>query len=188
MGGESEARKSRVVILDRDGVINRESPEFIKTADEWHPLPNSLAAIAMLTAGGYRVYVATNQSGVARGLITPANLERIHDRLRRESAAAGGRIDGIYSCPHGPDDGCSCRKPQPGLLLEIAAELGRSLEGVPVIGDSARDLQAARAVGARPILVRTGNGAATEAAMRPGDRTEVHDDLWAVAKMLTAKD
>ena len=147
-----------LVILDRDGVINQDSDEFIKSAEEFVPIPGSLEAIARLNQAGYRVVVATNQSGVARGLLDLATLGSIHDKLRQQLAALGGRVDGIFFCPHGPTDGCDCRKPLPGLLRQIAEEFSTDLAGVPVIGDSLRDLQSAIAVGAKPILVRTGKG------------------------------
>lgn len=178
------AHGRRLVILDRDGVINRESKDFIRSPAEWVPLPGSLEAIAALGAGGFDVVVASNQSGVARGLFTPATLADIHRRMTSAIEAAGGRLAGIYFCPHGPDDGCDCRKPKPGLLRQVEAAFGTSLAGVPAIGDSARDLQAAQAVGARAILVRTGNGRETEAALDPGAGIEVYDDLAAAAAEL----
>ena len=174
-----------LVILDRDGVINRDSSEFVKTADEWIPLPGSIAAIADLSRTGYTVTVASNQSGLARGLIDRKALYAMHRKLRRLVSAAGGHIDRIVVCPHGPDDGCSCRKPKPGLLHRLGRHYRTSLDGVPVIGDSLRDLEAATASGARPILVRTGNGRKTEAAIEHDlAGTEVFDDLAAVAAAL----
>jgi D-glycero-D-manno-heptose 1,7-bisphosphate phosphatase len=151
----------KLIILDRDGVINHDSPSYIKSPDEWKPIPGSLEAIALLNQAGYRVLVATNQSGVGRGLFDMATLNAIHDKMHRALALAGGRIDGIFYCPHAQDAGCSCRKPKPGLLEEIARRFGVSLDGVPAIGDSLRDLQAAVAVGAQPILVLTGKGKQT---------------------------
>lgn len=149
---------NRLVILDRDGVINQDSDNFIKSVEEFVPIPGSLEAIARLNRAGYRVVVATNQSGLARGLLDRATLDAIHASLRQRLAAVGGQLDGIFFCPHGPDDGCDCRKPRPGLMHQIAAAFATELTGVPVIGDSVRDLQSALAVGARPILVRTGKG------------------------------
>ena len=172
----------QLVILDRDGVINADSDAFIKSPREWHALPGSLEAIRDLGAAGFDVVVATNQSGVGRGLFDAETLAAIHRRMRDAVQTAGGRLAGIYFCPHHPDDGCDCRKPAPGLLHQIARDFARSLEQVPVIGDSARDLEAAIAVGARPILVRTGKGRQTEASL-PGD-TEVFDDLAAAAHTL----
>jgi D-glycero-D-manno-heptose 1,7-bisphosphate phosphatase len=164
----------RLLILDRDGVINADSSEFIKTPDEFVPLPGSLGAIAALNAAGYTIVIATNQSGLARGLFDDDDLDAIHAKLDVLLADQGGAIDAVFLCPHGPDDGCSCRKPLPGMLLQIAEHYGVSLDGVIAVGDSARDLEAARAAGATPVLVRTGNGADTEAA---GVDVAVHDDL-----------
>jgi D-glycero-D-manno-heptose 1,7-bisphosphate phosphatase len=173
----------RLVVLDRDGTINRDSDAFIKSPEEWVALPGSAEAIARLDRAGYTVAVASNQSGVARGLFDEECLARIHAKMRETVAAAGGRIDRIVYCPHHPDAGCDCRKPAPGLLHRLAGHYGVTLTGVPVIGDSRRDLEAARAAGARPILVRTGNGARTEAAGEAGD-AEVYDDLSAAADAL----
>ncbi|MDQ1302232.1 MAG: D-glycero-D-manno-heptose 1,7-bisphosphate phosphatase [Pseudomonadota bacterium] len=175
---------ARLVVLDRDGVINRESAEFIKSADEWLPLPGSLEAIAALSRAGFAVVVATNQSGVGRGLISSLALEEIHSRMVQGVEQAGGKLAGIFYCPHRPEDDCSCRKPRPGLLQQIEARFGCSLKGQPVIGDSARDLQAAVAVSARAILVRTGNGLATERKLDSGSKVEVFDDLAAAANSL----
>ena len=174
-----------LVILDRDGVINRDSREFVKSVDEWIPLPGSISAIADLCRAGYTVTVASNQSGLARGLLDRNALRAMHRKLRRLVSAKGGRIDRIVVCPHGPDDGCDCRKPKPGLLRRIARYYGAELTRVPVIGDSLRDLQAARAAGARAILVRTGSGLETEASLDGKlAATEVYDDLAAAATAL----
>lgn len=174
----------KLVILDRDGVINHDSAAYIKSPEEWKPIAGSLEAIALLSQAGYRVLVATNQSGVGRGLFEMATLNAIHDKMHRALGLAGGRIDGIFYCPHANDAGCNCRKPKPGLLEEIAHRFGVSLEGVPFIGDSLRDLQAAAAVGAQPILVLTGKGKKTR---KDGDLptgTVVHDDLAAAVRSL----
>lgn len=174
----------KLVILDRDGVINHDSPAYIKSPEEWKPIPGSLEAIALLSQAGYRVLVATNQSGVGRGLFEMATLNAIHDKMHRALGLAGGRIDGIFYCPHAQDAGCNCRKPKPGLLEEIARRFGVDLDGVPFIGDSLRDLQAAVAVGAQPILVLTGKGKKTR---KDGDLpagTVVHDDLAAAVRSL----
>src|SRR3989344_2378610 len=148
----------KLVILDRDGVINHDSDAYIKSPDEWRPIAGSLEAIARLTREGYRVIVATNQSGVARGVFDMDTLGKIHAKMLDAVRAKGGEIDGIFFCPHGPDDGCHCRKPEPGLYEEIADRLKIGLNGVCAVGDSERDVVAARAVAARPVLVRTGKG------------------------------
>lgn len=181
----SALANNRLVILDRDGVINRDSDEFVKSADEWLPLDGSIEAIAALSRAGYVVAVASNQSGLARGLFDTSALAAIHEKLHDLVAAAGGRVDHIAICPHGPDDDCDCRKPRPGLLQQIGARFGTSLAGTPVVGDSLRDLQAAVCVDARPILVRTGNGARTESALPPDlSSIEVYDNLSAAVTAL----
>jgi D-glycero-D-manno-heptose 1,7-bisphosphate phosphatase len=173
------------VILDRDGVINRESAEFVKSPAEWRPLPGSIAAIAALSQAGFIVAVASNQSGLARGLFDRNALRAMHRKLRRLVAAAGGRIDRIEVCPHGPDDSCNCRKPKPGLLYRLGRHFNADLTTTPAIGDSLRDLEAAVEAGARPILVRTGNGRRTEAALQGAlADIEVFDDLAAAAAAL----
>jgi D-glycero-D-manno-heptose 1,7-bisphosphate phosphatase len=151
----------KLVILDRDGVINQDSDHYIKSPSEWIPINGSLNAIARLSHAGFRVFVATNQSGIARGLFDIETLHCIHQKMLREVQHQGGNIDAILFCPHGPEERCDCRKPKPGLYLEVARRSGHSLKGIPVIGDSLRDLQAAKAVGARPILVRSGKGERT---------------------------
>ena len=174
----------KLVILDRDGVINHDSAAYIKSPEEWKPIPGSLEAIAQLNQAGYRVLVATNQSGIGRGLFEMAALNAIHDKMHRALGLAGGRIDGIFYCPHAQDAGCNCRKPKPGLLEEIAHRFGVDLNGVPFIGDSLRDLQAAVAVGAQPVLVLTGKGkkARNDGGLPAG--TVVHDDLAAAVRSL----
>src|SRR5215212_4239612 len=152
----------KLVILDRDGVINEDSATFIKSPDEWRPLPGSLEAIARLNHAGYHVVVATNQSGVGRGLFEVSTLNAIHDKMHRALAPIGGRIDAIFFCPHAQEANCSCRKPKAGLLEEISHRFNVDLKGVPCIGDALRDLQAAATVGAAPILVLTGKGAKTQ--------------------------
>ena len=174
-----------LVILDRDGVINRDSRDFVKSTDEWVPLPGSIRAIADLDRGGFTVAVASNQSGLARGLFDRKALDAMHRKLRRLVAAEGGRVDRIVVCPHGPGDGCDCRKPKDGLLRRLGRHYGIRLDGVPVIGDSLRDLEAAVASGARPILVRSGNGLKAEASLGGAlANTEVFDDLAAAAAAL----
>ncbi len=174
----------KLIILDRDGVINRDSDNFIKSVDEFEPLPGSLEAIARLNQAGYRVAVATNQSGIARGYYDLPTLNAMHDKLRRLLSQHGGRIDMIAFCPHGPDDGCTCRKPQPGMYLEIASRMEVPLDNVPVIGDSLRDLQAAQAVKAKPILVRTGKGERTIVKGEGLEGIPVYDDLAAAVNAL----
>ena len=178
----------KLIILDRDGVINQDSDAYIKSPEEWRPIPGSLEAIARLNHAGYRVVIATNQSGIARGLFGMEQLNAIHQRLHGELARLGGQLDGIYFCPHGPEDGCACRKPLPGLLREIGVRHGADLAGVPAVGDSLRDLEAARAVGARPILVRTGKGRATEPQVPRGWGVSCFDDLAAAVESLVAGD
>jgi D-glycero-D-manno-heptose 1,7-bisphosphate phosphatase len=174
----------RLVILDRDGVINHDSEHYIRSSADWHPIEGSLAAIARLNQAGYRVVVATNQSGIARGLFTLEDMLHVHEKMNQELVLVGGQIDAVFFCPHGPEEGCPCRKPRPGLLLDIADRLGVSLEGVPVVGDALRDLQAARAVGARPILVRTGKGRETERGGEGLEGVEIFDDLDAFSQHL----
>jgi D-glycero-D-manno-heptose 1,7-bisphosphate phosphatase len=176
----------KLVILDRDGVINYDSAQFIKSPQEWKPLPGSLEAIARLNQWGYRVIVATNQSGVGRGLFDMSTLNAIHDRMVKAVSQAGGRIDAIFFCPHAADSTCACRKPKPGLLLEIAARYNADLRGVPVIGDSLRDLQAAAAAQAQPVLVLTGKGEKTREDPNLPERTLVFPDLAAVAEHIAA--
>jgi len=174
----------KLIILDRDGTINHDSDKYIKSPEEWKPLKGSLEAIARLTQAGYRVVVATNQSGIARGLFDTAALNAIHDTMQRAVQQAGGRIDAIFFCPHAGESDCECRKPKPGMLLEIGKRLNTPLAGVPMVGDALRDLQAAEAAGARPVLVLTGKGRGTRDAggLPPG--TEIFPDLAAFAAQL----
>jgi D-glycero-D-manno-heptose 1,7-bisphosphate phosphatase len=153
--------KQRYILLDRDGVINHDSDTFIKSPDEWIPIEGSLEAIALLNAHGYQVIVVTNQSGVARGLFDETILEKIHAKMRQLVSEKGGNITAIYFCPHGANSDCECRKPKAGLLKAFAADFHADLTMIAVIGDSLRDLQAAEAVGAKPILVKTGKGRQT---------------------------
>lgn len=175
----------KYIILDRDGVINQDSDKFIKSPDEWIPINGSLEAIARLSRAGYRIFVATNQSGVARGLFDIETLNAIHQKMLQEIQHLGGTIDAVLFCPHGPDDGCDCRKPEPGLYLEIAQRTSKSLKDVPVIGDSLRDLLAAESVGARPILVKTGKGRRTlKQHADELSHLSVYDDLASAVDML----
>ena len=174
----------KLVILDRDGTINQDSDQYIKSPAEWKPIPGSLEAIARLTQGGWRIVVATNQSGIARGLFDMATLNAIHAEMHRAVNQAGGRIDAIFFCPHAADASCECRKPKPGLLREIAARMGVELAGVPMIGDSLRDVAAAAAAGAQPWLVLTGNGRKTRDAGGLPQGTRIAADLAAIAAQL----
>jgi D-glycero-D-manno-heptose 1,7-bisphosphate phosphatase len=179
-------RSSKLVILDRDGVINRDSEQFIKSPDEWRALPGSLEAIARLNHAGFRVVIATNQSGIGRGLFDMATLNAIHDKMHRALAQVGGRVDAVFYCPHSEESKCDCRKPRIAMLQEIGVRLGVDLGDVPAIGDSLRDLQAADAVGAQPILVLTGKG---ERTLRDGDfpkSTIIFPDLAFAASALLA--
>jgi D-glycero-D-manno-heptose 1,7-bisphosphate phosphatase len=176
------------VILDRDGVINEDSDVYIKSPEEWIPIPGSLEAIARLNHAGYRVVVATNQSGVARGYFDLETLAAIHAKMEYMVQQAGGHLDGVFFCPHGPDDGCDCRKPQPGLLLQIAQQFKLDLPDSVVIGDSLRDLQAAMAVHAKPILVRTGKGEQTITQLDTAQAFPIFDNLARVVDhLLTEK-
>ncbi len=167
----------KLIILDRDGVINEDSEHFIKSPEEWIPIAGSLEAIARLNAAGYKVAVASNQSGIARGLFTRKTLDAMHQKMHTLLSGHGGHIDAVFYCPHGPDDGCDCRKPRPGLLEQAATQFNTSLEAVTVVGDSLRDIEAARAVGARVLLVRTGKGRHTEALAGLPGTVPVYDDL-----------
>jgi len=174
----------KLVILDRDGVINHDSAAYIKNPDEWKPIPGSLEAVARLNQAGYRVVIATNQSGIGRGLFEMATLNAIHDKMHRALAHVGGRIDAVFFCPHIPDAGCACRKPRPGLLEEIARRLNVNLRNVPVVGDALRDLQAAAATGATPILVLTGSGAKTRKEGGLPEGTVIFADLAEAVKFI----
>ena len=177
----------KLVILDRDGVINHDSDQFIKSPDEWTPLPGSLGAIALLNQNGYRVAVATNQSGIARGLFDMHALNAMHAKMHKALAAVGGRVDAVFFCPHLPEDACDCRKPKPGLFIRIAERFGLPMADAPMIGDSHRDLEAGAAAGCPTILVRTGKGEATLARGNLPAGTLVFDDLAAAAQHLVAQ-
>lgn len=172
-----------LIILDRDGVINHDSDDFIKSPAEWQPIEGSLEAIARLNYAGYRVIIITNQSGISRGLLDVETLNHIHSKMRRMLAQVGGKIEAILFCPHGPKDECLCRKPQDGSFSELAHRLRITLEGVPAVGDSLRDILAAQAAGATPILVRTGKGNKMLAKGIP-EGVAVYDDLAAVVDAL----
>jgi D-glycero-D-manno-heptose 1,7-bisphosphate phosphatase len=174
----------KLVILDRDGTINEDSDAYIKSVAEWRPIPGSLEAIARLSQAGYRLVVATNQSGIARGLFDTTTLVSIHDTLQRAAAQAGGRIDAFFFCPHAADSSCQCRKPKPGMLIEIARRFNVSLADTYMVGDSHRDVEAAAAAGAKPVLVLTGKGERTQQDGKLPPGTEVYPDLAAFARKL----
>jgi len=169
----------KLIILDRDGVINYDSDQFIKTPEEWKPIPGSLEAIARLCQADYRVVVATNQSGIGRGLFDMHTLNAIHDKMHKAVALAGGRIDAIFYCPHTVEMDCHCRKPKPGMLEDIAGRYNVNLQGVPAVGDSLRDLESAAKIGAQPILVLTGKGTKTQATGGLPEGTLIYPDLAA---------
>ena len=174
----------KLIILDRDGVINFDSDQFIKNTAEWLPIPGSLEAIARLNQADYRVVVATNQSGIGRGLFDMPTLNAIHNKMHKACALVGARIDAVFFCPHTADSHCHCRKPDVGMLEEIAARYNVDLADVPVVGDSLRDLLPAAALGARPFLVLTGKGTKTQAAGGLPEGTLVFPDLAAVVAEL----
>ena len=174
----------KLIILDRDGVINYDSDQFIKSPEEWKPIPGSLEAIARLNQAGYRVAVATNQSGIGRGLFDMPTLNAIHDKMHKSLAQVGGRVDAIFFCPHTNESNCECRKPKSGMIEEIAIRFGVSLKGVPAVGDSLRDLEAAGRLGAQPYLVLTGKGTKTQAKGGLPEGTMIHPDLASVVSSL----
>jgi D-glycero-D-manno-heptose 1,7-bisphosphate phosphatase len=174
----------KLVILDRDGTINHDSEQFIKSPNEWRPIDGSLEAIARLAQANYRIVVATNQSGIARGLFDTATLVAIHDTLQRAVMQAGGRIDAFFFCPHSADSACACRKPQPGMLLEVARRFNISLKDTYMVGDALRDVEAAAAAGAKPVLVLTGRGRRTQDEGRLPAGTVVFENLAAFAEHL----
>ncbi len=180
----------KLVILDRDGTINADSEAFIKSPQEWEPLPGALEAIARMNHAGWHVVIASNQSGLGRGLFDVGSLNAMHAKMHKLLSAHGGRIDAIFYCPHAADEGCHCRKPSPGLFEQIAERFGIELKGVPVVGDSLRDLQAGVAAGCEPHLVLTGKAAEFQGkplppAFPPG--TRAHADLAAFAEWLVTK-
>ncbi|MDQ5898009.1 MAG: D-glycero-D-manno-heptose 1,7-bisphosphate phosphatase [Pseudomonadota bacterium] len=183
----------KLVVLDRDGTINEDRDDYVKSADEWVPLPGALAAIARLHQAGWHVVVATNQSGLGRGLFDAATLTAMHTKMNALLSPLGGRVDAVFFCPHAPEDDCACRKPRPGLFEDIGRRFGIDMAGVPAVGDTLRDLQAASAVGCTPHLVRTGKAARLDEAglqalhdQVPG--LTVHADLAAFADALLASE
>ncbi len=181
----------KLVILDRDGTIKADSADFVKSPSEWKPLPGALEAIARINHAGWHVVVATNQSGLGRGLFDVASLNAMHAKMHTMLAAVGGRVDAIFYCPHGPDEGCHCRKPEPGLFEQIAERYGLDLADMPAVGDSLRDMVAAASAGCEPHLVLTGKAQALGGKPLPESYppgTIVHEDLAAFAEYLVAQD
>lgn len=176
----------KLVILDRDGVINVDSDQFIKTPDEWKPIPGSLDAIARLNHAGYRVVVASNQSGIGRGLFDMAALNAINEKMYKALGQVGGRIDALFYCPHPAEANCTCRKPKPGMFEDIGRRFNTSLAGVPSIGDSLRDIEAAAEAGGEPMLVLTGKGAKTKAAGGFPASVRVYQDLAEAVRAIIA--
>ena len=181
----------KLFILDRDGTINQDSLDYVKSAEEWMPLPGALEAIARLNHAGWHAVIASNQSGLGRGLFDVSTLNAMHTKMHALLAAVGGRVDAVFYCPHTPDDGCHCRKPEPGLFEQIGERYGMDLRDVPMVGDSARDVLAAVAAGCEPHLVLTGKGAAYKGRDLPDTfpaETRVHADLAAFADFLIARE
>ncbi|MBU2711694.1 D-glycero-beta-D-manno-heptose 1,7-bisphosphate 7-phosphatase [Zooshikella harenae] len=178
---------SKLIILDRDGVINQDSDSYIKTVEEWQPIPGSIEAIAKLSQAGYLIAVATNQSGIARGLFSEQTLQAMHEKLLSMVNDAKGKIECIVYCPHGPNDTCDCRKPQTGLIKKIESALKTSAINAWLVGDSLRDIEAARKAGCKPILVKSGKGLRTLKTY-PAIEAEIYDDLADFAKVLLSQD
>lgn len=189
--GSARSHAPRVVILGRDGILNRYREDHVKSPEEWEPIPGALEAVAALNHAGWHAVVATNQSGIGRGMIDMASVNAIHQHMARSLQAVGGRLDAVFFCPHTPEDGCDCRKPLPGMLLQIAERYGVAPAELPLVADNLRDLQAAAAAGCQPHLVRCGRAATLEAvaaaalaAQVPGAR--VHESLMAFAQAMAA--
>ena len=181
----------KLVIVDRDGTINEDSAEYVKSPSEWQPMPGALEAIARLNHAGWHVVVATNQSGLGRGLFDVASLNAMHAKMHTMLAAVGGRIDAVFYCPHAPDEHCHCRKPEPGLFEQIGERYGLDLRSVPAVGDAPRDLIAAVAAGCEPHLVLTGKAAGYRGRALPEGypaNTIVHQDLAAFADYIVGQD
>jgi D-glycero-D-manno-heptose 1,7-bisphosphate phosphatase len=182
------AAVTALILLDRDGVINEDSPDYIRSADEFVPLPGAFEAMVRLNRAGFQLGICTNQSAVGRGYISEAGLAEIHGRIEQELERLGGALAGIVHCPHLPEDGCDCRKPRPGMLLSLMRTVGACARETTFVGDSLRDLEAATAAGCRAVLVRTGNGRVTEAPARAAGFDEVYDDLADFAAVELARD
>lgn len=175
---------TKLIIIDRDGVINEDSDDYIRSPDEWLPIPGSLEAISRLNRAGYIVAVATNQSGLARGYFDTTDLSAMHRKMELLLQEHGGHIDAIFYCPHGPDDGCSCRKPKPGLLKEIGKRFQARMEDVYFIGDTVSDLKAAVAANVKPLLVKTGKGEKTQQKLKGNgfSKVPVYENLYAAVE------
>jgi len=181
----------KLVILDRDGTVNVDSPDYVKSPDEWTPLPGALEAIARLNHAGWHVVIATNQSGLGRGLFDVSTLNEMHVKMHLLLAEVGGRVDAVFYCPHAPEAGCHCRKPAPGLYEQIGERYGIDLRGVPVVGDTVKDVHGAMAAGCEPHLVLTGKGAVYQGRALPDNfpaETRVHADLAAFADFLISRE
>lgn len=181
----------KLIILDRDGTVNEDSSDYVKSADEWTPLPGALEAIARLNHAGWHVVIASNQSGLGRGLFDVATLNAMHDKMHQLLAKLGGRIDAVFYCPHAPEDGCHCRKPEPGLFEQIGERYGIELTGVPMVGDTLTDMVGAFAAGCQPHLVLTGKGAVLRGRELPDTfpkETRMHADLSAFADFLLTRE
>lgn len=180
----------KIVILDRDGTLNYNSDEYIKSPEEWRPLPGALEAVGRMNHAGYHVVLAINQSGLGRGLLDVASLNAIHKHMLKQLAMVGGRIDAIFYCPHTSEDGCTCRKPLPGLIEQVVERFGIEIQDTPFVGDSLRDMQAAQAAGCQPHLVTTGRSEALRGSPLPATfpaETQVHTDLNAFVDVLLKK-
>jgi D-glycero-D-manno-heptose 1,7-bisphosphate phosphatase len=178
----------KLIVIDRDGVINEDSDDYIKSPDEWIPVPGSLEAIALLNHAGYIVTVATNQSGLSRGYFDLKTLSAMHRKMESMLFELGGHIDAVFYCPHGPKDGCECRKPKPGLLNDIGHRFQVNMGNVMFIGDTISDIKAAKAAKAKPVLVRTGKGKNTEKLLKENNFNDVpvyKDLLEAVGLILS---
>lgn len=179
----SPSRSTRLVLIDRDGVVNEDREDFVRSTSDWVPIEGSLGAISRLNRAGFLVALATNQSGVARGLISEMALEAIHRKLSAQLAIQDGHLDAIFVCHHGPSDGCDCRKPRPGLLKAALSRFDLRAAEAVFIGDRETDLRAALCAGVRPILVRTGYGSDAEAfALSRG--IHVADDLAQASELI----
>ena len=182
----------KLIILGRDGILNLYRDDHVKSPEEWVPIPGALEAVARLNHAGWHTVVATNQAGIGRGMIDMASINAVHQRMMQRLAEVGGRVDAVFFCPHTPEDNCDCRKPKPGLMNQIAQRYGIEPRTVPMVVDTLRDLQAARAAGCEPHLVRTGRAVALTDAqvveiVQQVPATEVHDDLSDFADFLLAR-